>query len=229
MSICMSQALSAMPGVSGHNKRIVISDRNPILAEGMGLILQADSYFNRFRIMPVTESDPLALARMQPDILVLDPWQSPFQIASIAERFDRLCQSTSLIGYCGRIDAAQARSLIDVGFRGIIPKTLQGRDLARIVISVACGGVYLHDCYSTRQDSPLPLLIEGRCNGVDLSEREEEVLRHVALGSSMKEIARLLQISTKTADTYKTRANQKLNLRSRADIVQYAIRSGWMN
>ena len=62
----------------------------------------------------------------------------------------------------------------------------------------------------------------------DLTPREEEVLRHLALGSSMKEIAAVLNISTKTVDTYRTRANLKLNHRTRADIVRFAIKSGWM-
>lgn len=61
-----------------------------------------------------------------------------------------------------------------------------------------------------------------------LSEREEEVLRRVAWGESNKEIAARLGISTKTVETYKARIAGKLGLRSRSEMVRYALRHGWL-
>ena len=61
-----------------------------------------------------------------------------------------------------------------------------------------------------------------------LSPREEDVLRHTAQGLSNKEIGGRLEISTKTVETYKARAVEKLALRSRSDIVRYAARRGWL-
>jgi DNA-binding NarL/FixJ family response regulator len=60
-----------------------------------------------------------------------------------------------------------------------------------------------------------------------LSDREEEVLRRTAWGESNKEIARHLGISTKTVETYKARIADKLGLRSRTEMVRYALRRGW--
>lgn len=211
------------------SKIIVISDVNPVLADGMRLILQHDSYLNGFTMMSVTETDPTALARTTPDIVILDPWQSHLRGELIPESFAEIFSTTSLIAYCPEITTAEARSLMHAGFRGIIPKTLTSNDFIRAVVAVTWGGVYLHAGYSEPQEPSKPASTDPRDEGTDLSEREAEVLRHVALGSSMKEIANMLQISTKTVDTYKNRANQKLNLRSRSDIVRYAIQSGWMN
>jgi DNA-binding NarL/FixJ family response regulator len=63
---------------------------------------------------------------------------------------------------------------------------------------------------------------------VELSERESEVVRLIALGYSNKEIAAQLKVSVKTVETYKTRSMEKLHIRSRVDIVRYAVRRGWL-
>jgi DNA-binding NarL/FixJ family response regulator len=62
----------------------------------------------------------------------------------------------------------------------------------------------------------------------NLSDRETEVLKLIALGYTNKEIAAQLYISVKTVETYKARILEKLNLRSRADIVRYALKKGWL-
>ena len=59
-----------------------------------------------------------------------------------------------------------------------------------------------------------------------LSEREEQVLKHVALGYTHKEIAALLSLSAKTVHTYRSRILEKANLRTRAELVRYAIAIG---
>ena len=64
---------------------------------------------------------------------------------------------------------------------------------------------------------------------VDLSEREKEVLILLAWGYSNKEIAGDLNLSTKTVETYRVRINEKLGLRSRTEIVRYALRQGWLD
>jgi DNA-binding NarL/FixJ family response regulator len=83
---------------------------------------------------------------------------------------------------------------------------------------------------SPRSDSP----VHGRqssiasVRAIDLSDREEAVLRYMALGLSNKEIAARLEVSVKTIETYKTRFQKKLKLSSRVDIVRYAAQQGWL-
>ena len=62
----------------------------------------------------------------------------------------------------------------------------------------------------------------------ELSERESEVMRLIALGYSNKEIAARLKVSVKSVETYKTRAQEKLGIRSRTELVQYAVHRGWI-
>ena len=62
-----------------------------------------------------------------------------------------------------------------------------------------------------------------------LSEREKEVLSLVAWGYSNKEAADKLNVSVKTVETYRVRIAEKLGLRSRTQLVKYALRQGWLN
>ena len=69
----------------------------------------------------------------------------------------------------------------------------------------------------------------GPADDGELSEREAEVvLRRRPAGYSNKEIAAQLDISVKTVETYKARSMEKLGLRSRADVVRYALERGWL-
>ena len=64
--------------------------------------------------------------------------------------------------------------------------------------------------------------------GAELSEREKEVLKHLAWGYSNKEIAAEIKVSVKTVETYRARIGEKLGLRGRVEMVQYALRQGWL-
>jgi DNA-binding CsgD family transcriptional regulator len=63
---------------------------------------------------------------------------------------------------------------------------------------------------------------------VRLSAPEAEVIRLIAPGQTSKEMAQALSLSPRTLETYKARAMSKLNLRTRADLIRYALRSGWL-
>jgi DNA-binding NarL/FixJ family response regulator len=69
---------------------------------------------------------------------------------------------------------------------------------------------------------------KGPPEGAELSDREEDVVRLTAAGHSNKEIAARLDLSVKTVETYKARSLEKLGLRSRADLVGYALQRGWL-
>jgi DNA-binding NarL/FixJ family response regulator len=66
-------------------------------------------------------------------------------------------------------------------------------------------------------------------DGEPLSQREQDVLRLTAQGFTNKEIAARLEVSIKTIETYKARGAEKLGLRTRAEIVRYGARHGWLD
>ena len=182
-------------------RQILICDRNPVLADGLRLILQSDAFLSGFSIVSEPSPNLRALWKMAPDILIIDPWQSEEPRDTALDLYNGIPDKTYVIAYCPDISLIEVQQLISCGFRGIVPKTTPGEDLVRIVSSVALGGIYIPDIY---QKNPVALGFTGSAdlgNLGTLTEREGEVLQRLALGSSMKEVAAALQISTKTVDT----------------------------
>ena len=70
--------------------------------------------------------------------------------------------------------------------------------------------------------------LRGSPQAKELSEREVEVLRLVAWGYTNKEIGSYLTISVKTVETHKSNILEKLGLKSRVEVVRYALRQGWL-
>lgn len=207
---------------------ILIVERNPILAEGMRSQLSAEKRFSKLVVMVLAPDDLSAAAHQRADVVILDPFQTDLSASAIVEIFTSIAPATALIGYCPDLSIEHARSFMMAGFRGLVPKTVSVSQLSRVITSVAYGGVYMHETYNAselRALQPKPVADAG---APGLTLRELQVLRAVALGSSIKEIAETLQVSSKTVDTYKARATEKLSLNRRADIIQFAIQSGWM-
>ena len=205
---------------------LAIWDANPILADQILCILQTDEWLSsRFRIR--VTADAVELLSSAPDILIFDPTQDRSFQCRRSSFIDSLAGRTAMIGYCSHAESTEARALMSNGFKAVIPKTVDGVELVRVVSAVSFSGVYLHESYGEKTKELRHIPKSDR--PVLLTAREREVLRQVALGSSLKEIAASLKLSTKTVDTYKTRANRKLDLRSRSDIVRFAIQSGWMH
>ena len=233
MSVSVSQFGISAQRDSDHDatiqRRIVICDRNPVLAEGLVLILQADAFLSSFQIVSRTHDSFGSEMRLAPDVLIVDPWQTASSRQAALDQFTGIPNKTFVISYCSDISPGEVQQLISLGFRGIIPTTVRSDELVRIVSSVVFGGIYVSDLYYKNGSflvAPLPAELPVM---QALTDREVGVLHRLAMGKSMKEVAAALKISTKTADTYKTRAIRKLNLRTRSDIVNYAIKAGWFS
>jgi DNA-binding NarL/FixJ family response regulator len=102
-------------------------------------------------------------------------------------------------------------------------------ELIHAIRAIAAGSVYID---SRLADKLISSLVDKKpvasALREKLTEREEEVLRAIAEGYSIKEIAAKLEISVKTVETYKARAMERLDLRSRVDIVRTAREQGWL-
>ena len=147
-----------------------------------------------------------------------------------AERLRQECPRVRVLALTVYEDRAYLRQMLEAGAAGYVLKRAAMEELANAVRTVTAGGSYIDPKLAGQvisgylnQDPAA-----GRAAGAELSEREAQVLRLVAWGYSNKEIGWKLQINVKTVDTYKLRLMEKLNLRSRTDIVRYALRKGWL-
>jgi DNA-binding NarL/FixJ family response regulator len=109
----------------------------------------------------------------------------------------------------------------------VVKRTI-AEELTRAIRSVAQGGVYLDPTVASTIASGFATSAISPKGAVQLSPREQEVLVDVARGYSNKEIGERLHISVKTVEGHKASLMEKLNLKSRADIVRFALRQSWL-
>ena len=121
--------------------------------------------------------------------------------------------------------------MLRAGAAGYVLKQSASAELISAVRAVAAGQHYLDPSVTGKvvgghaagrpRSSPAE-------SGEPVTQREEEVLRQIALGYSNKEIAARLSVSVKTVEAHKANGMRKLGLGTRMDIVSYAIFRGWM-
>ena len=122
-------------------------------------------------------------------------------------------------------DPRYVRQAFAAGARGYLVKEAAGADLVQAIQEVAAGRQYVHPSLGARL-AALDAEAHQRAKTDPLSEREHEVLRLLALGHTNQEIAKLLFISVRTAESHRARVMQKLKLSSRAELVRHAVASG---
>ncbi|WP_043931280.1 response regulator [Bacillus sp. EB01] len=117
---------------------------------------------------------------------------------------------------------------IQAGASGCILKSAPHDELQGAIQSVANGEAYLHPAATKRlMEEYMGAVKQGSTDTLNLlSDREKEVLTFIAKGFSNKEIAEQLVISVKTVETHKGKVMEKLSLKTRPELVQYAIKKG---
>ena len=212
--------------------RILIADDHAILREGLAVLINGQP---DMAVVAQAENglDAVDLAaERQPDIAVLDVSMPRLGGAEAAERIRACCPNVRVIALTRHADQAYLRRLLQAGAMGYVLKKSAADTLIKAIRLVADGDIYVEPGLAG------PLLqrafIQAKAGKSpraydSLSAREEEVLRAIAWGRSNKEIAAELGLSVKTVESYKAGATDKLQLRTRAEIVRYAVTRGWLS
>lgn len=207
--------------------RVLLADDHGILRAGLRALLGNEADIEVVGEAADGEEAVAQAAALDPDVIVLDIAMPRLDGLEAARRIrDRGLRAKILI----LTVHAEERYLLPVlraGGSGYVHKSQADTDLLDAIRTVARGDAFLYPG-ATR------LLLadylgregEGRDRSRGLSERERQVLALTAEGYSAQEIGERLSLSPKTVETYRERAMQKLGLRRRADLVQYALRSG---
>jgi len=213
-----------------NNLRIYLADDHAIIREGLKSLINAQPDMN---VVGETDNGWTAWQEakaLRPDVIVMDISMPELNGAKATELLKRDCPETKVLALTVHNDQGYLHQLLKAGASGYVLKRAAAQELIRGIRTVAAGGTYLDPTivsdvvgsYVRKQSSK-----EGLPHG-ELSEREEEVLRLIALGYSNKEIGARLDISVRTVETYKARLMEKLDFHSRPEIVRYAILQGWL-
>ena len=210
--------------------RVFLADDHPVVLAGIRALLQSNP---DMALVGEATNGSAALVRvmeMLPDVALLDISMPGMNGLDLTRRLAESCPSVRVIALTVHEDRAYVQSLVQNGARGYLLKRSAAADLVRAVRAVAEGGVYLDPAIagSALGEPPPP----GRpidAAETELSPREADVLRLMARGYSNKEIAGRLDVSVKSVETYKSRATEKLGLKSRAEIVRYGMSKRWLD
>lgn len=212
--------------------RVVLADDHPVVLAGIKALLNANPEIE-LAGEATNGGEALPMIRaLAPDVAILDVSMPGLNGLELTERVANECPATSILVLTVHEDAAYVQPLLQAGARGYLLKRSAADDLLRAVRAVAIGGVYLDPSIAGHALAD-PSTVIGRSGsdeaGEALSPRETEVLRLLAQGFSNKEIARRIDLSVKSVETYKARAAEKLGLRTRAEIIRYGASHGWLD
>lgn len=208
--------------------RIVIADDHAVLRSGLKALLNCSPQFEVIG----EAGDGLEALKMveelKPDVLILDlsmPDMNGVDCLKEIRSRSLTCRVLVLTMYD---DEEYIKEVMRAGADGYVLKKSADTELIEGIIKIHSGKMYLNEKVSqTLIESLLHTTAvepDIRNPYVLLSIREREVLRFLAQGYSNSEIADLLSISAKTVDTYRSRVMNKLNVRKKSELVNYAIK-----
>jgi DNA-binding NarL/FixJ family response regulator len=209
--------------------RIVLADDHPIVLNGLRNLVEAESDLDLVG-QASTGTEALRVIRdKRPDVAVVDISMPELNGIMLSRRVADEMPSVRLLVLTLHEDRAYLRQALDAGVRGYVLKRAAAENLVQAIRAVVVGGLYVDPAISNSILKCAPRR-NGRPDGgvPDLTLREAEVLKLVALGFTNKEIAHRLDVSVKSAETYKARGVDKLGLKTRAALVRYASAQGWL-
>lgn len=217
-----------MPTVRGSEKdrdeaatTIVLADDHAVVRSALRMLLEAEPDFEVLAEAGDVDTAIRYVRGHKPTVLILDlnmPGRSSLEaIPGIREA----SPETEIVVLTMQSEPAFARRALQAGVRGYVLKEAADAELVQAVRSAAAGDTYLQPALGARIASEP----DSRPTD-DLSERESEVLRLIALGHTNAEIAEQLYLSIRTVESHRAHIQQKLRLSSRAELVHYALERG---
>lgn len=209
---------------------IFLADDHMVVREGLKSLVNAQPDMHVVGEAENGGAACRAACEIRPDVVVMDVSMPGMSGAEATERLRRECPQVKVLALTVYEDKSYLRQMLDAGASGYVLKRAVTDELVRAIRTVAAGGSYVDPTLAASLVSSYfnQNTADGRAAAGELSERESQVLRLIAWGYSNKEIGWKLNISAKTVDTYKLRLMEKLNLRSRTDIVRYALSRGML-
>jgi len=208
--------------------RVLVVDDHPVVRSGLRMLLDAQEDIEVVAEAGTVREAVFEARETKPDVVLMDvvmPGQSGIEgLPSVLKESPK----TKALVLSMQDDPRYVREAFAAGAAGYVLKEAADNELVQAVREVAGGGSYVHPALGARLASA-EADERRRAEEDPLSEREREVMRLLALGHTNQEIAKMLYISVRTAETHRAHIMQKLRLSTRAELVRYAIQHGLLD
>jgi two-component system response regulator NreC len=209
--------------------RLLLVDDHAVVRSGLRMLLESEADFEIVGEAGSGREALKAVAEMRPDIVLMDIGLPDISGIEAAAEIKRLRPETAIVALTIHEDEEYFFKMLAAGASGYVPKRAAPEELLTALRAAATGEVYLYPSLAKllvtdylAQDSAT-----RQAEALDgLTDREREVLAHLADGASNGEIAETLSISPKTVARHRENIMRKLGLHSRTELVKYAIRKG---
>ncbi|MBN2385838.1 MAG: response regulator transcription factor [Anaerolineales bacterium] len=209
--------------------RLLLVDDHQVVRSGLRMLLASESDVEITCEAGTAREAIAAVENCRPDVVLMDIGLPDMSGIAATRAIKSAHPEVAVVALTIHEDEEYFFKMLEAGAGGYVPKRAAPEELLTAIRAAARGEVYLYPSMAKllvkdflAQERPE----EGVTSLDGLTDREQEVLRHVAEGATNDEIAEILVISPKTVARHRENILQKLSLHSRAELVRYAIRKG---
>jgi two-component system response regulator NreC len=207
---------------------VLIVDDHAVVRSGLRLLLEAEDDMTVVGEAGTAREAVFELRSSKADVVLMDVAMPGGSGIDAIPQLLHEAPETKILMLSMQDDPNYVRQAFEAGASGYVLKEAADAEVVAAVRDVAEGRSYVNPALGARLVAA-ESEARKRAEADPLSDREREVLRLLALGHTNQEIAKMLYISVRTAETHRAHIMQKLNLRSRADLVRHALASGLLD
>jgi DNA-binding NarL/FixJ family response regulator len=204
---------------------VILADDHAMFRQGLAPLVDAEHELELLAQAGNGREAWELIEALEPDVAILDISMPEMTGIEVARKTVNAGLSTRVVLLTMHEDPSAALEAQEAGAVGYLLKDNSFEELVTAVRTVVAGGTFVTPSIREKLQD---LQHDGRA-AAQLSTREREVIKLIALGKSSKEIGRIMDISPRTVDTYRKRLMEKLGLHSLADVVRYAVRVGMVS
>ena len=210
--------------------KILLADDHAIVRDGLRALVNAEPDMEVIGEAKDGRSAVQKIAELRPDVAIIDLSMPELNGIQATERIKQDWPEVKVLALTAHQERAYLDQLLRIGASGYVLKQSAANELIEAIRAVAKGETYVDRELASRITTDYLRKQSGNRESIPkvLTDREEQVVRLVAEGYSNKEIATHLNISVKTVETHKANFMEKLEFKSRTEIVRYAIQQGWL-
>jgi len=207
--------------------KVLLADDHKIVAQGLELILKDSFSF----VGTVSDGRALleAAVRLKPDVVVTDISMPLLNGLDAVRQFRSNGVQAKVVFLTMHADANLAAEAFRAGGSAFLLKQSAGEELVQAIHEILQGRAYVTPLIAKDMITVLMEAREERGAETKLTARQREVLQLIAEGKTMKEVAGILHISARTAETHKYEMMQVIGVKTTAELIQYAIRLHLVN